>query len=52
MFKTIILPTVLLLFFSLFLLVSIGEKQFNNKVLYAAIAGILLVMLLSLAKMS
>lgn len=46
MFKAIIIPVLLSLLSILFLLACIGERTYQNKVLYAAVAGVLLALLL------
>ena len=46
LFKTILIPALLALLAVLFMLVSVGEKQFANKVLYASVAGFLFILLL------
>ncbi len=46
MFKIIIVPALLVVLGVLFLLVCIGEKEYQNKVLYAVVASVLLALLL------
>lgn len=50
MFKTIIIPVLLALLGVLFLLACIGEKTYQNKVLYAVVASVLLALLLISAR--
>lgn len=45
-FKTIIIPILAVLLGLLFFAACLGEKKFENKVLYGAIALILMIMLL------
>ena len=45
-FKLIVIPTLLALLGILFLLACIGEKDYQNKVLYAVVASIMLALLL------
>lgn len=46
LFKTVLIPLLLTLLAVLFLLGSIGEKQFANKVLYASVALVLFILIL------
>lgn len=46
LFKTVLIPGLLALLAVLFLLASIGEKQFANKVLYASVALVLFILIL------
>lgn len=46
MFKAVIIPVLLALLSVLFLLACIGEKVYQNKVLYAVVASVLLALLL------
>ena len=45
--KTIIIPALLILFGIIFLLACIGEKVYQNKVLYAVLASVMLALLLA-----
>lgn len=46
MFKAIIVPALLSVLGAIFLLACIGEKEYRNKIFYAVVAGVVLVMLL------
>lgn len=46
LFRTILIPTLLALLAVLFMLVSVGEKEYRSKVLYAVVASVTLALLL------
>jgi|GEM_PF-5632675 hypothetical protein len=46
MLKTIIVPGLLIVFAILFLLASIGEREYRNKIIYAITGAVLLALLL------
>lgn len=46
LFRAIVIPTLLALLGILFLLACIGEKNYQNKVLYAVVASVMLALLL------